>query len=269
MNAPIEAIPRGEILEVQDQYADQLHSLLRFSRFFTRHETPEDWVTLLGPDVISSEHPVVTALITNDFIDYNAGRGVKLSIDEEIRLRTTPWVHDWGELSVSGIGVGDVNFDKKQRSHEEVEFEVFMHIINQLPEGKSRSLIIDVYTDIAQNHNTRLGRMFNAIERIGYFGTAMRAFQGNLKGERITNWRGLVGNVVSNQMVKLLEYRKDYPYIDHALGRFEPQIDAVFEVVFLDEVPEDANQQPSYSLEKLRQAEHAWSVRNEPILELA
>jgi len=46
--------------------------------------------------------------------------------------------------------------------------------------------------------------MFSAIERIGYLKTGLRAYKG-FKGMRIDNWAGLAGNVLSNQIISLLE----------------------------------------------------------------
>lgn len=253
------AVPYTHIKSITEKHSQQLSDLLRYARFI-ESETPEEWVKLLGPDVVGLTHPEVTAEIAEKFMVYNAGHGIKLSSEEQVLFLTMPWVHDWGELIIEGQGVGDVTFEQKTQDHEKVELIIVNLLLGDVDDTKVRNLLRQAYTEVTLDKTSTLGQMFNAVERIGYLLTGIRAYEG-VESRRIANWRGLVGNVVSNQIVKLLEYRTEYPYVDEVLILADDTIDRMFTNILSERVPLDNTGNASYDLAKFQKAQKAWSTR--------
>lgn len=251
-------IPKGHIDRVTMKHVEQLSSLLRYRRFM-EGETLQDWVDLLGPDVVGFTHPDVTAAITHSFVEYNSDHGLKLLPEERGLLLTTPWVHDWGELIIEGTGIGDVTFEQKTTTAEHVEYQVFDLVMEDIEKGSAKEWLQRAYYEVAMKRDTKLGRMFNAVERLGYLLTAKRAFEG-INRTRIRNWRGLVGNVLSNQIEKLLEYRREYPYVHYILQSSSEIITRMFDDVLAEGVLLDGEGNPSYDLQKLRKVRLAWEA---------
>ncbi len=256
------AVPRQSIDIVFGQYKEQLVALLRYDRFRV-NETPQEWVHLLGPDVSSLTHPEVTANITERFIAYNAAHGTNLSLADEVLLQTAARTHDWGELTIAGKGVGDVTFEAKMGAHEQVELQIFSYLLGLIPEDADRKLIKRAYTEIALDKRSRLGQMFNAIERLGYLETAIRAYQG-VDGKRISNWQGLVGNVLSNQIEALLKYSQEYPYVQFVIESNRGIVGEMLSAVLAADVFIDNQGKPSYDRTKLERSQAAWSGK--PVL---
>src|SRR3989344_4852012 len=253
------SIPHRQIDLVTSKHREQLVSIMRYARFLSG-ETPVEWQALLGPDVIGLTHPEVVADIAQRFVSFNQQHGIILSAEEQTLLLTTPWMHGWGEMVIEGVGIGDITFEHKTSDHEAMELQVFLTVLNDIPENEVREVMRNVYAEIAKNCVSKLGRMFNAVERIGYLETAIRAFIG-VDGRHIANWRGFVGNVLSNQIEKLLEYRREYPYVDEVLIQTDDTIDRMFTAVLADGVPLDNAGEVSYDLTKLQKAKKAWSKR--------
>lgn len=246
---------------VETAFKDQLTGLLRYARFMSG-ETPQQWVHLLGPDVLSLSHPHVTADITREFITFNnriGGHEAQTAAEEQQLLVTTAYVHDWGELKVKGVGVGDVSFDQKTHGDEAVEETVFDLVLDTVPDdaGVDKDFLRRAYEEVVRGKPGRLWEMFNAIERIGYLQTAIRAFEG-VDGQRIENWRGLVGNVLSNQIVALTRYAETYPYVQFILDRENIFIHRMFDAVLSEQVPPDADEKPSYDMQRLLKASNTW-----------
>jgi len=251
-------IPRDQIESVMIKYQPQLSGQLRYVRFISG-ENPEDWVQLLGPDVIGLTHPLVTAKIMDSFIEINNTRGIVLSTEEKALLMTAAYVHDWGELIIDGQGIGDITFEQKTESHETTELNIFSLLLNDVEDEYTKNIIDRAYKEIVFDKATKLGKMFNAAERIGYLQTGMIAFQG-VNGRRIANWRGLTGNVLSNQIEKLLAYAKEYPYVKDVLDIFSGTIDQVFWDPEMANAPLDNEGCASYDLGKFDRARKAWST---------
>jgi len=250
------AVPTEQIAIINTKFEDQLSGLLRYARFMEQ-ETPQEWVALLGPDVVGLTHPTVTADITQRFVDFNREHGMDITPEDEILLLTASHDHDWGEIKIGELGVGDVSFDQKTEADDRVEIQIFDRVTLDLPKGPAKNLFYRAYYDVAQQKESRLGRSFNAIERLGYLQTAIRSYTG-VDGKRIANWRGLVGNVLSNQIEKLLEYAIDYPYAAHILEEHAGRIDAMFAGTMAGDIPMDNKGSPSFDQEKFTRAHDTW-----------
>lgn len=259
-------VPLDEVDRIVEANSDQLTALLRYDRYRADGETPQEWIRLLGADVLSLTHPAVTAAITLRFADSNERHGITLTDKEKILFFTTPWIHDWGELKVDGYGVGDVSYSLRTAADEKIEASVFHMIVEQVGDSRARALFVEAYDSIAMNRETRLGRMFNAVEQVGYLLTAIRAYQG-VDGRRITNWQGLAGNVLAHQIEKLLAYAPEYPYVAEILRASEMTISEMFEVIGENEdVGLDGDGKPFYDFTRFSSARDAWEKRDNSMI---
>lgn len=251
--------PLEEIAEIFRKHHGQLSSVVRYDRFRTSEEL-EEWVFLLGPDVLSLTHPHATADITQRFISFNNNSGLTLDPEENALLSLTPWIHDLGELIIEGEGVGDVSYEWKTGEDEKKEVVIFHRVLTDLPDGNVKDSIRKAYHEVAMGRGTKLGRMFNAIERIGYLETAIRAFLG-IDGKKIKNWKGLMGNVLSNQIEALLAYSSEYPYVAQFLKENMEVISRMLDEAIAYEAPLSTDV-IMYDHSKVQRAATAWRLNN-------
>ena len=253
-------VPTGQIDTLLNAYREQLSWQPRYERFMVK-ESLTRWQYLLGPDVIGFTHPRVTADITERFITYNESHGVRLPVNDKSALRTAPWIHDLGELILDSQSVGDVSYEQKTDAHELQENRVFSLALQRIPDGPEKDFMRWVYTNIAMNKDTPLGRMFNAVERVGYLETGVRAHTG-IDGQRISNWPGMVGNILSNQTEMLLTYMSEYPYVNAIVSKYQYAISEMFNDVASRTVPQDNQGKPSFDLKRLFNAMSMWAVHS-------
>lgn len=231
---------------------------IRYNRFRST-ETPEYFALLLGPDVKFASHPGVTHNIAKKFIE-SQNKNInteKIDNEEADTILTASLVHDLGELKIDGLGHGDISFEDHHLDHKKAEGIIFEKIIAKVTNESDRKYLINTYDEVVQNNNSKLGRMFDSVERIGYLSTALRTFIG-IKGERILNWHGLVGNVLSNQIIQLLEFQKDYSYVYEILESNWQLITDAFNDVSKMEILKDRDGKPSYDLSKFNKAKEVW-----------
>lgn len=249
-------IPHHYIKKITKIHKKQFESSLRYERFMVE-ETFEDWYCLLGKDVLFLSHPHFTAKIAKEFINFHNQIGLSLTNEEQVLLVTASYIHDWGELKIGNLSIGDITFEKHNENHKKIEVSIFKRVINCLPKDKTKDLIHKAYQKIVMTKNSKLGEIFNVVERIGYLKTGLRAYQG-IKGKRIKNWCGLVGNVLSNQIIVLIDYAKKYPYIKNFLNQNQKIINKIFKEILKTKVPLDKENQLSYNLNKLKKAYCFW-----------
>jgi len=249
-------IPHYHIRKIIKIHKNQLESSVRYERFIVK-ETFEDWYCLLGKDVLFLTHPHFTAKIAKEFINSPNQTGLSLTNEEQALLVTASYIHDWGELKIGNLGIGDITFEQHNENHKKIEVSIFETVINSLPKDKERDLIHKAYQKIVMTKNSKLGEIFNVVERIGYLKTGLRAYKG-IKGKRIKNWSGLAGNVLSNQIIALIDYAKKYPYVKNFLNRKQKIINKIFKKILKTKVLLDKEGHPSYDLEKLKKNYSSW-----------
>lgn len=257
MNYKSTSIPFSQINHIQRLYKKEFASVIRYSRFKSI-ETVDEWIYLLGGDVILSNHGKITDKITQEFIAYNKKNGVEFNNFEETILRTSALIHDWGEVIIEGYGVGDISYDKKRVSDRRREFEVFDKLLTKLPIKKDAKALSKVYYSVCMDRENNLGRIFNAVERVGFIKNAIDAYLGK-EGKKIKNYKGLVGNVLSNQIIALVDYSKEFPYICQFLKENKTLIIAMFRDILKNKnVPRDAEGGYSYNRKKALSAFNFW-----------
>lgn len=262
MASPETRTPYRSIISIsrESDISDQLRSSenIRYARYRTT-ESPEEFATLLGDDVRFATHPKVTYKIARSFINsQNKGDSSEhISDVERDLIYTASLVHDWGELKIDGQGCGDKTFDQHTLTDEQEEGIIFEKLISRMKDVPDREYVSRAYREVVEDKTSKLGRMFNAIEKIGYLNTALRAYLG-FNGIRIANWKGLVGNVFSNQIIPLLGYQKDYNLVRETFERNFQVIFQAFQDISGENIPPDHEGKPSFDKDKLIQARIAW-----------
>ncbi len=240
------------IEEIEKEHKTELESKVRYARYMDG-ETNKEWVKLLGQDVSFAGHPHVTAKIAKKFIKYDN----KIDEKESEQLITAALIHDMGELHVDDDGVGDISYDQKEIEHFTKEGEIFKRIISSIESNGTRTYLLDVYENVARDKTTTLGKVFNAIERIGYIQTGISAYEG-VNNKRINNWQGLTGNVFKNHIIPSVEYSSNFPYVSHFLKKNKDTITKILDETDWKNIPTGTDGKPTYELEKIKEAQEAW-----------
>jgi 5'-deoxynucleotidase YfbR-like HD superfamily hydrolase len=239
------------IKEIETAFHEQLHDNVRYERYMDG-ESNEEWVELLGSDVLFATHPYATLAIVNRIIEQE-----NISNTDAVKLRTAALIHDWGELKIDGKGIGDISYSHKTSEHEEVEHDIFKQVTAHIPTDIQRHFL-GIYAGIIHNRESMLGKIFNAAERIGYLKTALRAYNG-VDGQRIKNWRGLVGNVFSYQIEPLIAFAENYPSVKLFLHTNKELIDEILNENW-DEAPNDKDGLLTFVPKKLRTVKDVWTT---------
>jgi hypothetical protein len=248
----------------KSQYGERLAGKIRYERYKPDIVSAEHWIKLLGPDVDNLKHLLVSLGTTKRFVALcrqESRDGFScFSTEDENDLAIVAVTHDFGEAVI-----GDISWDEKTSLDEHEELRHLRSILSQLvfengeifPQEKISRVI-----DILGNADSRLGRSFNVIERMGYVATGVRALnicnQGGHDLELRGNLEWLASNVLANQIERLLQVRKEYFAVDFFLNKNYSCISEAFlkisDVVFsyYAESGKEANR------EKFYQSKEAW-----------
>lgn len=223
-------------LEIHQRFANSeygavLADTLRYDRYRPNYVNPQQWRELLGADVNCLEHMQLTYGITRQFLHYHrksdAPRVPVFDNQDQHVLLLAARVHDWQEAVV-----GDINYELKTDADEAIEQEIFDQLFDELFDvndprhGLTKAAVIETIFDT----NSKLGQAFNAVERIGYLRTGLRAFEVRAGQEtglaQHLEWLSL--SVLVNQIPPLLNYCDTYPYVHRYLSAREKQITTAF-----------------------------------------
>ncbi|MGI8420122.1 MAG: hypothetical protein ACR2LN_05775 [Candidatus Levyibacteriota bacterium] len=204
----------------------------------------EAWVALLGPDVNNLEHMTFTDGLTITFLNScsqavkkgNHNDAITFSPDEAVKLRLTARIHDWGE---SIKGHYDITFADKTIQDEEAEHKALQRILrsktravvtNKEDENALVRLMRTALKEIATDRTTKLGKAFNAIERLGYLSTGIKAFEVRpIQEKKVSEglaW--LTTDVFLNQIEMLCSYKVSYPPVEEFLQHHKITISDAF-----------------------------------------
>ncbi len=220
----------------ETEYGHKLAANIRYERYKPKSVSNERWVELLGADVNNLTHLQLTYGLTRSFIIHQDEVDPSYLSDQERQtLLVAALIHDWGEAMV-----GDLSWDEKDDSAEAKESAAFDGKLSDFyPEGSDdiKAMIKSARDEIIFNPKSRLGRLFNAIERVGYIRTALRASEHVISGDAPDCKEGLrwiVGDVFGNHIIKALEYANDYPPVHRFLADQVGKINTAFTVVTSD-----------------------------------
>ena len=149
------------------EYGQELATRTRFDVFKPDWASTELWGQLLGDDVNNLYHMPHTYELAKSFAMYeNIG---EVATD---RLLTTAITHDWGEAKI-----GDIPLPDKTANDENLEFIAYKQIAQELYGGTAGEKLTNTVWPVLRKTDAHLGRMFNAVEYLGYCTTALRAGQ--------------------------------------------------------------------------------------------
>ncbi|MDB5184789.1 MAG: hypothetical protein JWN38_597 [Candidatus Saccharibacteria bacterium] len=219
------------------EYGEKLAANVRYERYNLAHVANETWVALLGADVNNLLHMPLTYGLTKSFIRAtDVAQPGYFDADEKILLQVAAIIHDQGEAIV-----GDISFGDKTDADEASEKLAFENNLEAFCPGVSvamKQCIVAARDTVVFDATTKLGRMFNAIERSGYVRTALRAamrLQTNSAGQSDAGLRWILADVLGVQPAKLIEYAADYPAVDGYLHAQQDKISTAYTLVH----PED------------------------------
>lgn len=202
-----------EIFDIfaKSKYGNILNNQLRYEVFKTDDITSELWIEMLGPNANNLEHMQNTYKHTQEILRFS-----ELSDEEKDELYLASLTHDWGESII-----GDIDFESKNSSHVEEEKKAFTKIVNELFEDRTqRELLINNFLRVSMDVGSRLGTIFNAIERLGYLSDGMR-LAGHIDAGRYKDCHELFGHIINsitkNQTEAIIQYSEDYIFVDSYL----------------------------------------------------
>jgi 5'-deoxynucleotidase YfbR-like HD superfamily hydrolase len=197
----------------ESEHGQQLATQVRFERYNLAGVSNERWIELLGRDVNNLEHMPLTNRLTWVMIErLRESQPDLLDEGEEELLLVAAMVHDWGEAIV-----GDTTYSEKTDDHETEERKAVAEILSAFEDEEMEGMIEMIEyaaTNIVFNAETKLGKIFNTIERIGYIRTAMRAcriVEDEIAPECNEGLKWLIADVMGNHVSVLLDRIADYP----------------------------------------------------------
>jgi hypothetical protein len=166
-----------EIFEIyraasESEYGQKLRVSERWNHYKPDGMEFGEWQKILGYDVNNMDHMRLTDFITVGFVDLqNKIYPEKGFNQEEIKLlRMVAVLHDMPE-AISG----DKRYDLKTEADEEIELKNMSLILGsfsvRIDDEMTKQII-----DVLKNKTSKLGIVFSAIERIGYFKTGIKAW---------------------------------------------------------------------------------------------
>lgn len=219
------------------EYGETLAGMVRYERYMPEGTPNDEWVALLGADVNNLEHMRLTTGLTHAFIrsmdELSPG---ELTEEDRELLPVAAISHDWGEAIVS-----DITFSHKTLEDEKKEKKAFLSIVSgSLADVSGSELVVQAAHEVVfDQKKTRRGRMFNAVERVGYMRTALRAHarvETVSDPELVNGLRWIVADVLGNQLVPLVEAAEQLPpirqYLMHQGERISTAFDSIDDAVF-------------------------------------
>lgn len=215
----------------QTDFGKTLAGRVRYDRYKPKDVSNERWVELLGADVNNLTHLTLTYGLAQDFI--HTAQTLQpdfLSSEDEQLLQVAALIHDWAESIV-----GDISFGDKTANDEVEEQAAFEANLASFYKG-DLTLINKARTEIVFDHTgkNKLGKVFNAIERVGYLRTALRAGDHIVCGDVMDcddGLRWLVADVLSQQPKSLIAYAETLQPVRQYLANQQDKISLMFEIV--------------------------------------
>jgi hypothetical protein len=212
------------------EYGQRLSDNIRYARYNLAELSNHQWVRLLGADVNNLTHMPLTYGCTKSFVRLHEelAPGTLAPEDASI-LKLAAIVHDQGEAIV-----GDITYSDKTSADEDAEKQAVLDYIADFTPGidpTTRDTIKQAFTEVVFDRMTDLGAMFNAIERIGYMRTGLRASSELLRNSEphaLAGLRWLIADVLAAQPAALVVQANRYPVVKVFLGANQDLISAAF-----------------------------------------
>jgi hypothetical protein len=209
-----------------------LSSRVRYEKYKPAEVSNGRWVELLGADVNNLTHLTLTYGLVQNFVRAtDMLQPGYLNEEEDEVLKVAALIHDWAEAIVGDISYGDkTDIDELQ---EQAAFEAHLA---QFYDGDAANLIDKARKEVVFDHmgNSKLGKAFNAIERVGYLRTALRASDHVIDQDAPdcdAGLRWIVADVLSQQPSALEHYSETLIAIKQYLIAEHERISRAFELI--------------------------------------
>ncbi|HSW99508.1 MAG TPA: hypothetical protein VLH38_00555 [Patescibacteria group bacterium] len=224
-----------DLLHIHEAFSATKHGKIlaarvRYEKYKPEGVSNDEWIALLGPDVGNLSHLTFTYELTQKFIAHSSQSQPEILTDAEATtLKVAALIHDWAEAKT-----GDISWGDKTAEHEAEEQAAFDASFHEFYTGDATEVINRARKEVIFDHGdtkSKLGAIFNAIERVGYMTTALRAYDHishETAGECEAGFTWLVADVFCNQTVALLEYAKQYNAVKDYLARKQSLIAGAF-----------------------------------------
>lgn len=255
----------GKILQIfaDSKYGRKLKGELRYDRYRPQALPKEEWQKLLGADVNNLKHLDVTYGLARQFLIYlqNSDKE-KLTDEEQETILLAAIIHDWGEAII-----GDITYEKKTRSDEENEYRQIACIINDIfikdhPQLAKR--LNDALRQAVIGEGSKLGKIFGAIERVGFYRTAIKAWQESRNDSRDADLKSrlqwLTQNVFSNVTTDMVADAKAYPSVNTFLEKNREMINQAFNNMPSEIYEFYPPEEKKLRVKEFQRAKQAWEV---------
>ncbi len=249
-----------------------LGSKVRWEKFKPADVANERWRKLLGVDTDNLHHGKLMGTIARSFARrMNEAVPGYFTLFEGAVFEVAGYIHDWGEADEA---TGDVSFSDKTMDDTERERLICQaHIKHLFPDETTATypLLNQAFNEVIHAEDTKLGKAFNAIERIGYMRTGLRAAQHVIDGtapDCDEGMRWLATDVLTNQPSALINFSRDYPPINDYIIAQKDRISGAFSAtiqnygVFIN-YDEKKQYDKQLAFENNYQAWRQWRVRQE------
>ncbi|MEX0919574.1 MAG: adenylyltransferase/cytidyltransferase family protein [Candidatus Saccharimonadales bacterium] len=218
---------------IQSDFGQKLSESIRFARFKPEHISDEDWVDTLGVDIDSLKHmPLIygmTRAFLNECRNTDTNRAVSFSEEQEKVLLFAAITNNWGEVETGNTAYDQKTVDVESREKDAYR-KVAEEIIGRDIDIKTRMLIERTVFD----RYSELGQAFDAIQKVSYLRIGLIAYKKAYEAEDAVlsnHLKWLCANVLSNQIIMLMEYSKKYPPIRKFLESQQDIISDAFESI--------------------------------------
>jgi hypothetical protein len=250
------------------EYGQRLSHQIRWERYKPEQVSNEQWQKLLGVDVNNLGHLALTGCMSRSFIRLmNDALPGYFSGEDGSVVVVAGYTHDWPEVIAT-----DKTYSDRTPKDAENEKQVFKQYLKEFYPGcptEMEQIINRAVNEVIYSPSSQgLARDFNAIERVGYMRTALRAASHISAGTAAgcqDGFKWLVADAFSNQVTKLISYSRFYPPVESYMKNQSQAISAAFEVVdravFLNFRPEQrAQKQLAFNI--ARMAWGYWSTNS-------
>ncbi len=259
-----------DYLAIHDSFAATEHGQVlgnnvRYSIYKPDDVSNQRWIELLGPDADNLRHLVSTYHLTEEFIERTEElQPGELSPRDKAILKIGAITHDEAE---SVPEIGDINYSHKTADHETAEQAAFREYLPRFHPDASpevAELILEAADEVIFNRESRLGRIFNAVERIGYLRVAMRASGHLHEGsapECADGLTWLVTDTISNHhTTHLIAAGRRFPATHRFLEIHQPELERMFDVGYVGRLTSFAKFDPDRATVKEAHFDSACNV---------
>jgi hypothetical protein len=230
--------PTNKLVSIHHAFAEtdfgkKLGANIRYATYKPDGVSNERWRELLGVDVNNLGHLQLSGNLAKSFIrDMDLHQPGYFEGDERDVLEVALITHDWAESVVGDINYGDKTSDDE--AEERAQFEQNLAAFFTGKEERLEQLIKRALDEVIFSPDTKLGIAFNAIERVGYVRTALRAAErvsSDEAGDCEDGFRWLVADVLARHTSKLIEYADVLPPVKTYLDNQEDRISEAYGII--------------------------------------